>query len=219
MTTLEYTLSVPLLILLIQLGGAYLRYLPFERICTKELRSQLAKLCLLWSVLAFFLYYYIFAVFGLRIIVYKLLLFLGWIPYFLLTAYVIRCHMAQHIFIFGMASSTFRVFCSAMASICLNSGRDSSRTLCLISSNFFENVMEIRGEAAMDILIAIAVQLIHIIIYPHFLLIVKAKPLGRQLFHIGPVRRILLHLGNVFFFQCIHLCLYFSPASTVSLFL
>ena len=43
MTTLEYTLSVPLLILLIQLGGAYLRYLPFERICTKELRSQLAK--------------------------------------------------------------------------------------------------------------------------------------------------------------------------------
>ena len=57
MTTLEYTLSVPLLILLIQLGGAYLRYLPFERICTKELRSQLAKLCLLWSVLAFFLYY------------------------------------------------------------------------------------------------------------------------------------------------------------------
>ena len=102
MTTLEYTLSVPLLILLIQLGGAYLRYLPFERICTKELRSQLAKLCLLWSVLAFFLYYYIFAVFGLRIIVYKLLLFLGWIPYFLLTAYVIRCHMAQHIFIFGM---------------------------------------------------------------------------------------------------------------------
>ena len=48
MTTLEYTLSVPLLILLIQLGGAYLRYLPFELICTKELRSQLAKLCLLW---------------------------------------------------------------------------------------------------------------------------------------------------------------------------
>lgn len=102
-----FYLIVALEILLIQLGGAYLRYLPFSSLLSAKQTNRLWRRCLLWSLAAWMGYAGSFWLYGFSILLYKLLLAVGWLPFFLFTVYAIPQRLAQHIFVFGMQTCWF----------------------------------------------------------------------------------------------------------------
>lgn len=89
---------------LIQIGDAYLRYLPFSREMSEQDIADLTNRYLIWSVLGFAINVSL-ADNGVSHRAYKLsALAIGWLPYVLLSMTVIRSRIAQHVFVFGMQS-------------------------------------------------------------------------------------------------------------------
>lgn len=87
---------------MIQTSGAYLRYLPFRSDMSPEEKERLWQLLLTWAVFSISLNTVLLSQIGLKVPIYKAILFLGWLPYFLISVKVIRQPMAAHLFVLGM---------------------------------------------------------------------------------------------------------------------
>lgn len=98
---MEEKILVSMAMVFVQLGGAYLRYLSFSRELSAREVSELKKRFLLWSLTGFLLNLFIFAE-ALNYRAYKIVLGVGWIPYFALSMTVIRKKIPQHIFVLGV---------------------------------------------------------------------------------------------------------------------
>lgn len=94
--------SLAVLATLIQISGAYLRFLPFRRKMTPEEIRSLWESLLLWSMSGLLLYILYLSRSGIHLTSFKLMFFFGWIPYVVLSVMVIRNQNAQHVFVFGM---------------------------------------------------------------------------------------------------------------------
>lgn len=92
----------PLLLTVLQLGGAYLRYLPFAPLLSSERRLFLLRCLLLWGIVDFLLKTWLLQFIDLSILSYKLLILAAWLPYFLINLSVIRHQLPQQIFVLGM---------------------------------------------------------------------------------------------------------------------
>ena len=86
---------------IIQLSGAYLRYLPFSRDISQDKLFALKKWFILLSFVSFALYLWIIISYGLSYFTYKIILLVWWMPYFLISPAIIG-KLPQHIFVFGM---------------------------------------------------------------------------------------------------------------------
>ncbi|MBR3745476.1 MAG: sensor histidine kinase [Selenomonadaceae bacterium] len=96
-----------------QLSSAYLRYLPFSREMSAEQKSLLLKRFLLWTLANLAIDTLLFAD-GVSFAAFKIAMFVGWIPYFVISMTVIRHRRAQHWFVFGMQGLwTFMLHSSA----------------------------------------------------------------------------------------------------------
>lgn len=93
---------LPILIALAQLLDAAIRYLAFSRKVTEKATRKLFLYSLLWCVASVFVYEIFFAKFYVDASTYKLVLFIGWIPYFIIGAKIIPWGLPQHFFVFGM---------------------------------------------------------------------------------------------------------------------
>ena len=89
-------------ITLIQLIGAYLRYLPFEARLLPEERGRLWRYILFWAPVAFTIYAAYFYHAGCDVITFKRVQYVGWIPFFLFSLVVIRHGAMRHVFVLGM---------------------------------------------------------------------------------------------------------------------
>ncbi len=87
-----------------QLPGAYLRYIPFKQFLSPSQKNHLQTGYALWFLLQFLLVLCIFytRTATVSVISIKAVMLLGWIPYFLINLAVIRHYAAQHIFILGV---------------------------------------------------------------------------------------------------------------------
>ena len=85
---------------IIQLSGAYLRYLPFSRDISEEKLYALKKWFILLSLASFVLDLWILSD-GLSYFAFKIILLVGWLPYFLISLIIIG-KFPQQIFVFGM---------------------------------------------------------------------------------------------------------------------
>ncbi|MBQ7515127.1 MAG: sensor histidine kinase [Schwartzia sp.] len=88
--------------MLMQLGGAYLRYLPFRQHMEKEDIRLLWRWIALWSTVSLFLCAFLFSWSSLDVAVYKLVLFFAPVPYILLSFVAIKQPLAVHLFVMGM---------------------------------------------------------------------------------------------------------------------
>lgn len=89
------------LIILAQLSGVYLRYLPFSRELSSDEKTLLAKRFLLWLAADFAITLFVVTD-GLTYRTFKLLMFMCWLPYVVISMSVIRKKVPQHVFVFGM---------------------------------------------------------------------------------------------------------------------
>ena len=89
-------------ITLIQLIGAYLRYLPFEARLLPEERGHLWRYILFWAPVAFTIYAAYFYHAGCDVITFKRVQYVGWIPFFVFSLVVIRHGAMRHVFVLGM---------------------------------------------------------------------------------------------------------------------
>lgn len=96
-----YAFYMAVILTLIQLSSAYLRYLPFSRELSPEITSKLKKYCLLWSLAGLTINFFIFSN-GIHYLAYKTATFPGWIAYFLISLLIIKNKFLQHIFVLGM---------------------------------------------------------------------------------------------------------------------
>ena len=100
-----YDLAViSILLVIVQISDSYLRYLAFSR---KAIKSEIRQLWLkisIYSIFCFFAYFAIFSHFGVIPIAYKLVLMIGWIPFFAISVKYVKISLLQHFFIFGMAA-------------------------------------------------------------------------------------------------------------------
>jgi len=87
---------------LIQIIGAYLRYLPFGCELTEEQQHTLRLRLALWSVCSFLIYIRLSADSAIDVGLFRPIVFLGWLPYFLLSLTVIRKRICSHLFVLGM---------------------------------------------------------------------------------------------------------------------
>ncbi|WP_296772643.1 GHKL domain-containing protein [Selenomonas sp.] len=91
-----------LAVVLVQLAGAYLRFLSFrDQLQPLEVRALWRKF-FLWSIFCWVLYGGIFTQTGLTAAAYKAVLFCGWLPYFLIFVRALPGRWLAHIFVFGM---------------------------------------------------------------------------------------------------------------------
>ena len=91
-------------IVLFQLIDAYIRLLAFSNSVSSEKKFKVWRNSLYWAAVCFFLYSFLFANFGINAVTYKAILLIGWLPYFIICAEIIRCGLLQHIFVFGMGT-------------------------------------------------------------------------------------------------------------------
>lgn len=87
---------------LIQIVGAYLRYLPFAARLLPEERTRLWKYILLWAPVAFGIYAAYFLHDGFGVVTYKRVNYFGWLPFFAFSLFVIRHGAMRHVFVLGM---------------------------------------------------------------------------------------------------------------------
>lgn len=91
------------LIALYQLIDTYIRFLPFKKSILEELERRLLLESLIWSVASVFLYTFLFKIFGIQAAIYKFIMMLGWLPYFLIFLRKISGFL-KHIFVLGMGA-------------------------------------------------------------------------------------------------------------------
>ena len=89
------------LIILAQLSGVYLRYLPFSRELSSGEKTLLAKRFLLWLAADFAITSFVLTD-GLTYRAFKFLMLTCWLPYVVISMTVIRNKVPQHFFVFGM---------------------------------------------------------------------------------------------------------------------
>ena len=85
---------------IIQLGGAYLRYLPFSSELSAEKIAELKKKILIWGIVSLILNLFLFSE-AANYRAWKISLSINWIPYFLLSLTVITKKIPQHVFVLG----------------------------------------------------------------------------------------------------------------------
>ena len=98
---MEETIVFSFEMTVVQVFGAYLRYLPFSRELDERKVSDLLNKILIWSVVGFTLNMFLTEG-GINYRAYKISLAFGWLPYFLLSLVVIRSVLAQHVFVLGI---------------------------------------------------------------------------------------------------------------------
>ena len=96
------TLFLSLNIVVTQLIGAYLRYLPFSSTMSDDEIKILWRRLTIWSLIVFVGYVWLIDRFGADVMIYKLMLLLGWLPYFLIALKTIEVDLKLHIFVLGM---------------------------------------------------------------------------------------------------------------------
>lgn len=87
---------------LIQISGAYFRYLPFRAEMTAGEIEKFWRRIFLWSVASFAIIAAIFLQFGLNVWLYKIIFIFGWLPYALISIVMIRAKISLHIFVIGI---------------------------------------------------------------------------------------------------------------------
>ena len=92
---------------LVQVIGAYLRYLPFEARLQTEERQRLWKYILLWMPVSFLLYAVYFLHEGVDVETFKRVHYVGWVPFFAFSLIVIRNEGMRHLFVAGMQTMWF----------------------------------------------------------------------------------------------------------------
>ena len=90
------------MITLMNLIGAYLRYLPFSQKLSKNQIHLLWKRLFGWSIFSTIILLVIFMEFEIEVFIYKIILFFIWIPYVLISFTVIKNKYYQHLFVMGM---------------------------------------------------------------------------------------------------------------------
>lgn len=95
-------LELPMLIAAAQLTDAYIRWLAFSSKVSEEVKRRLWARSICWGVASVGLYYLLFETFTICATTYKLVLMLGWLPYFLIAVRLIPWGLPQHLFVFGM---------------------------------------------------------------------------------------------------------------------
>ena len=93
---------MPLMITLMNLIGAYLRYLPFSQNLSKSKIKQLWKRLITWSICSILILAITFNNLNVHIFAYKVILYIIWIPYLAISFTVIKNKFFQHIFVMGM---------------------------------------------------------------------------------------------------------------------
>ena len=96
------TLFLSLNIVVTQLIGAYLRYLPFSPTMFDVEIKMLRRRLTIWSLIAFVGYCLLIDRFGVETFFYKMTLILGWLPYFLISLKTLKVDLKLHIFVLGM---------------------------------------------------------------------------------------------------------------------
>ena len=96
------TVSFACLAILMQLGGAYLRYLPFRSSMSPAERRRLWKFLLAYSFAAFGMVLLLVEQRGLSFDTYKQVFVPGWLPYVAIAALLIRRSWEKHVFVCGM---------------------------------------------------------------------------------------------------------------------
>ena len=93
-------LLIPIVIL--QLAGGYMRYLPFSPFITEREKQRifsafckLALFNMVWQGLLFY-------TMGLTVMAYKVVLTFGWMPYFVVMLYLLPHYKPQQVFVLGM---------------------------------------------------------------------------------------------------------------------
>ncbi|SFT78636.1 GHKL domain-containing protein [Selenomonas sp. GACV-9] len=97
-------LLLALALVLLQITGVWLRYLPFAKTVLDEQRRKLQLLVAGWGIVAFLLYAAVLTVYDGDVLRFKLLVAFGWIPFFLIAYYCIPRGFVQHLFVLGMHS-------------------------------------------------------------------------------------------------------------------
>lgn len=87
---------------LIQLVGAYLRYLPFRGGLLSEERKRLGYALFGWSLLGFGIMLLVLQETGLSLAAFRLIFLTGWVPYVAISLFLIKRPLSAHIFVFGM---------------------------------------------------------------------------------------------------------------------
>ena len=95
-------LLISLVLVLIQLGGAYLRYLPFRPYVPKATLHRMWSWLLGWGFASIFIISCLIQVTEFNVGVYKAIFFLAPYPYILISIYHIRQPIAVHVFVLGM---------------------------------------------------------------------------------------------------------------------
>ena len=94
---------LPLVIVLIFLSDAYLRYLSFRHRMSAGERKRLWLMLAAWGLCNLVLCHLLFQRCGITAVSYKAVLMLGWIPYLAIFVLVVRQPFWQHVFVFGMS--------------------------------------------------------------------------------------------------------------------
>jgi len=95
---------MPLIIALIHLADAYLRYMAFKRRMDDESKRRLRRWFGWWSPVDILIGVLLFRDDGITPFHYKLTLILGWLPYQIIFMHIVRTSIWQHIFVFGMSA-------------------------------------------------------------------------------------------------------------------
>ena len=93
-----FVLSVAIL-----LSDFCLMYFAFSNGINRAEKKNLAGGFLVWSIFCSVGNVFIFSYYGIHAPVYKFILMLGWIPYFVVFMAAIRRNFAQYVFVFGMS--------------------------------------------------------------------------------------------------------------------
>ena len=121
---------------LMQLTGAYLRWLPFCREMSPAETKKLFKVFLIWTAINFSINI-TFLWSGVTVEKYRILFTCGWIPYVILSMYVIRNKIFQHFFVWGMQGLwTFMLHSVSGMIISFYFGIMTNENLLLIGSIF-----------------------------------------------------------------------------------
>ncbi len=94
--------SYALLVTIIQLAGAYLRYLPFSQVIDREKSAVLWRNMLIWSILGLAINFAVTSNLGITMATYKLLFFFGMTPYVIISIIHIPHRLPQHFFVLGV---------------------------------------------------------------------------------------------------------------------
>ena len=87
-------------LVLLQLTGVWLRYLPFADTVSKRQRRNLQRLTAGWGIIAFLSYAAVMTVYDGDVLRFKLLVAFGWVPFFLISYLILSPSIINQLFVF-----------------------------------------------------------------------------------------------------------------------